>query len=425
MNETNKNVLKYSYLLIVILLYFIGFFLRENIAGGAEADFLDLTWPLISAFKINFLDTLLNYGSFGEGNLPLFHILNAYFNPFNYSQFVFQGSITAISFLNVVFFSQVIREKYKLKKIDALIYASIFLILPFFRSSAFWGITENFGWLFLILSIKYLNLYESKNYKNIFFIIFLVCFFSSLALYTRQYLVFFPIFVLIKNLIIKNYQFLKISIFYYLIFSIPGFLFLFYLGNVLKTDEGSINLLLNYHNPKFILKNLIIFSSFVCFYFFPFEIVKFLKKRKIEKNNLLFFLSIIIILLIFNFFELFDYLKLIELGGGAPLKINFILFGDNLIFYIIFSALGIFFIYNYSKISKTNLVLFFSTIIFCFPKYILQEYFEPLLIILLLSLMDHEKNFKEYLKTDKMMFICISYFLIYLISSFYFRYFLK
>ena len=105
MNETNKNVLKYSYLLIVILLYFIGFFLRENIAGGAEADFLDLTWPLISAFKINFLDTLLNYGSFGEGNLPLFHILNAYFNPFNYSQFVFQGSITAISFLNVVFFS--------------------------------------------------------------------------------------------------------------------------------------------------------------------------------------------------------------------------------------------------------------------------------------------------------------------------------
>ena len=30
-------------------------FFRENIAGGAEQDFLKFTWPLIISFKENFL----------------------------------------------------------------------------------------------------------------------------------------------------------------------------------------------------------------------------------------------------------------------------------------------------------------------------------------------------------------------------------
>ena len=163
MNKKKYIIPKYFFLIFFITSYIIGFFLRENVAGGAEQDFLNFTWPLINSFKKDLLFTIINYGTFGEGSLPLFHIINAYLNPFTFNQIIFQGSITLISLLNVLFFSQIIEKKFNLKKIDALLYSSIFLILPFFRSSAFWGITENFGWLFLLLSIKYYNLIDKNK----------------------------------------------------------------------------------------------------------------------------------------------------------------------------------------------------------------------------------------------------------------------
>ena len=154
MYKKHSSYLKYFVVSLFCASYVLGFFLRENIAGGAEKDFENFTWPLIIAFKYNFYNTLLNYGTFGEGSLPLFHIINAYFNPFSNNKFLIQGSIALISILNVHIFSIIIKNKYQLKKIDAYLYSSIFLILPFFRSSAFWGLTENFDLLFLLLSIK-------------------------------------------------------------------------------------------------------------------------------------------------------------------------------------------------------------------------------------------------------------------------------
>ena len=153
MSKKNLDSIKYIFLFFLLQFYIVGFFLRENVAGGAEKDFLNYTWPLIEAFKDQFYITLKDFRSFGEGSLPLFHILNAFLNPFTFSQISFQGSITFISLLNVIFFSQIIRDKFQIRKLDSIVYSSIFLILPFFRSSAYWGLTENFGWLFLILSI--------------------------------------------------------------------------------------------------------------------------------------------------------------------------------------------------------------------------------------------------------------------------------
>ena len=93
-----------------------GFLLRENIAGGAEDDFLNFTQPVIISFKQDFLYTIENYGSFGEGSFPLFHIINAYLNPFSFNQIYFQASIAVISTFNVIVFSEIIEEKFKLKK---------------------------------------------------------------------------------------------------------------------------------------------------------------------------------------------------------------------------------------------------------------------------------------------------------------------
>ena len=112
----NYQNLKYFFLIFFILSYVIGFFLRENIWWG-RTRFSQFYLACNFIFKKNdFYFSIKNYGSFGEGSLPLFHIINAYLNPFAFNQFAFQGSITLISLLNVIIFSQIIEKKFKLKK---------------------------------------------------------------------------------------------------------------------------------------------------------------------------------------------------------------------------------------------------------------------------------------------------------------------
>ena len=422
MKQKYKDYSKKFIILLFSLSFFVGFFLRENIAGGAEQDFLRYTWPVILAFKENFLFTILNYGSYGEGSLPLFHIINAYLNPFSENKILFQASVTLISILNVIFFSEIIEKKYNLRKLDCFVYSSIFLLLPFFRSSAFWGLTENFGWLFLILAIKYFIQFEKKETKDRKISIFFICLFSSLALYTRPYLIFFPIFIMIRSFVFKDFYMFKYAALYYLLFSIPGIVLLYLWGGTVKVGSTNSDLLLNYHNPKFIFKNIVIFSSIFIFYFLPFELSKYFKHFRFKLKKILLFSTILTILLIFNFFEYFEYLKTINLGGGTFLKLNQIL-SNKLFLFLIISSVGLTIVINYITISKNNLILFFCLLIFCFPQFILQEYFEPLILILLFGLIDLNIKNSNIFKEGKTMIIFLLYYVFYYIGSFYYRYF--
>ena len=98
------ELIKISIIFFILLSYFAGFNLRENLAGGAEEDFFQFTWPAIKGLEDNFLDSILNYGKFHEGSWPMFHLINAFLNPFTYSELTFQLSITFISILNISLF---------------------------------------------------------------------------------------------------------------------------------------------------------------------------------------------------------------------------------------------------------------------------------------------------------------------------------
>ena len=414
--------LKIFFCFLFISSYIFGFFLRENLAGGAEQDFLNFTWPLIISFKKDFLFTIINYGTFGEGSLPLFHIINAYLNPFIFNQIIFQGSITLISVINVLIFFQIIEKKYNLKKVDALLYSSIFLILPFFRSSAFWGITENFGWLFLLLSIKYYNLINKDKSSKQIKLIFLTCLFSSMALYTRPYMVFFPIFIVLKLLIEKEFSLLRYFLLFFLIFSIPGLILIHIWDGIFKLGNNEINLIKDYHNPKYVFKNLLVFSSLFLFYIVPFEISK---KIKFNTKIIFHFIIIFFTLLLLSYLGNLDYLKFIQLGGGVFLKINHILFKENLIFFLFITSIGATFIIKYLSESKKNKIIFFCLMIFCFPKIILQEYFEPLILIVLFTLMDlGQKNLNLFNQNKSVLIFC-TYFTFYYIGTFFYRYLLN
>ena len=77
-----------------------------------------------------------------------------------------------------------------------------------------------------------------------------------------------------------------------------------------------------------------------------------------KKNQILLFVSILIIIFTINFFNIFDYLENVKLGGGAFLKLNQILFNDLYLFLFI-SSIGLFKIINYIYISKENLIFIF------------------------------------------------------------------
>lgn len=424
MNTKNTDNYKYFIISVLILSYIIGFYFRENIAGGAKRDFLDWTYPAILAFKENFYQSLLNYRKIGEGSLPLFHIINAYLNPFNHSPIFFQASITVISLLNVLFFSQILNKKYKIKKIDSFFYSSLFLILPFFRSSSYWGLTENIGWLFLILAIKYFNIYELNRLKQSkkILTVFYVCLFSSLALYIRPYLIFFPAFIMLKSIFLKDSFLFKFSSIYYFILSLPGFYLIYLWDGSFNIGPNQVDLLADYHNPKFILKNSIIFASIILFYLIPFEISKMINKLEFpKKQNIVIFFFSFIILLILSYFNKLNYLIADDLGGGAFLKINNLL-SNNLFLFILISSIGVALIYDYIKISKQNLILFFCLLIYCFPKFIFQEYFEPLVIILLFTILNLKRKDLKIFKQNNTMIIFLIYFFCYYLGSFYYRY---
>ena len=88
---------KVTVICLISISFFLGYFLRENSAGGGT-EFYELSWPIIQSFKEDFLSTIKNYGSFRDYTIPFSHILNAYVNPFSNDIENFQLSITIISF---------------------------------------------------------------------------------------------------------------------------------------------------------------------------------------------------------------------------------------------------------------------------------------------------------------------------------------
>ena len=164
----NKEVLlKLFVIFLISVSFFLGYFLRENAAGGGP-EFYELSWPIIQSFKEDFLFSIKNYGSFHDYTIPFSHILNAYINPFSNDIENFQLSITIISFAIFLIFALVFKNIFKhINFVDILLASSVILLLPMFRTSAFWGKNENFGWLFFILALYLYHFKCHQIYKQL------------------------------------------------------------------------------------------------------------------------------------------------------------------------------------------------------------------------------------------------------------------
>lgn len=435
----NKNIFfKALIICLVFVSFFLGYFLRENAVGGGK-EFYFVSWPIIQSFREDFLFTIQNYTTLDIGGsmdfqIPFSHMINAYLNPFSDNIVHFQLSTTIISFTIFFIFAFVLKKAFlNINIFDILLTSSVILLLPFFRTSAFWGKNENYGWLFFILALYFFseikkNIYKDPDNRDKLIIISF-CFTSACALYARQLLFFLPISYLLYLFVNRaNRKIILISIISFSILAIPGLLVILSWMDIFKT----VNLL----NPGIfewaigpgnILKNIPILLSFFGFYFLPILIIELLNsgfKDFYSKYYKSFFLSLIIFISLSQT-NLLNYLGDYTMSGGAVLKVNYLIQKNNFHLFFVFSSLGISVLMELFKENvKNNLVILIPMIIvYCFPTYLFQEYQEPL--ILLMFFLALKTNLQKiYFKNISLSnFIFLSYFTIYLAGSIYFKHF--
>ena len=104
------------------------------------------------------------------------------------------------------------------------------------------------------------------------------------------------------------------------------------------------------------------------------------------------FMIFFLFLFFLYYFNFLEFLTMTKLGGGFFLKLNNLIFEKNYIIFILFSSFGFVYIFEYMQMNKRNIILFLSLLIYCFPKFIFQEYFEPLVLILFFTLIELKKK---------------------------------
>ena len=312
-----------------------------------------------------------------------------------------------------------------------MLLSSIILLSPFYRTSGYWGLNENYGLLSVILSLVCLSYFlkkiEIENKINQY--LYLIILFSTLSVYFDQkYLIvtmlcFFSIIFSKINIKIKLFTFLI-----YICLSIPYLILIYKWGGIvpLRTQLMNPNTITSISR----LNNLYFYhlgytTTLIAFYLFP---LLLLKKNNILKSIEVFFSSkwsyviisipLIYIFLIYNYYDFKSYtLNDYWVGLGVVHKSALILF-SNVNYQEIYTYFAFFFswivIYLYIERNYTDyLIIIFFYILSLIIWPLMQEYFDP--IILILALMTFKTKIKLNLYNVLFVFF---YFLTFLIISY-------
>ncbi len=379
MLKFGKNTLSYFLIVFIVISYFFGFYIREISNGAGHLDLELHIWKIVTDLRQNYFETIRNYQSYSEATFPFFHSFQSFFNPATNNIYYCLNNTIFNLFIIFVFYKFL-----KLKNIEfennfvIILVSLIFLLSPWFRSSSYWGMTENFAYLFLIPSLYFLDLLIKKRIsfnENLLLTILI-----SLTLYARQQYLFLAVFHILILLINNDKKNFFYTIIIYFILSIPGFYVLYIWGgfsDLSQTTSASNNL-----DIENIILNIPKISSLFFFYCIPLIIINFSNFLKIclSKKYILTFIPIILIKLI-----LFNDLSYPDKGGGFIVKFtqfflfndpNFLIFISSALFAFILSVLNL---NNY----KYFLILPLIYLNFGITEFLYQEWFDPLYLILI------------------------------------------
>ena len=357
--------------------FFFGFYLDENSAGAGTytGDFQHI-WKNLQIFLNNDILSSLSNSEYSDSRTPISYIIHKLFNPFVETEINFRRSVFAISLIIPFLFYVCLKKRFiHNENLLLLLLTSVIFLSPYFRTSSFWGLGENYGLIFLLLSFLLLKSFLStvkKNGATAYINIFLLTITSSLCLYFDQKLIIIPIICLFQILYsAKPLQLKLFSILSYVILSLP-YLYLIYLwGSLIPPDATESRKL----GQKIFLDHIGYTLTIIAFYLLP---ILFFKIRNIR-----------------NSFQEF-ILKKDILGKGYISKISLIIF-ESPIYIKIFTYISFFISYiiilfyinkNYVELFTFLYFIFLSLIIW--P--ILQEYFDPILILLVFTFFNSNLN---------------------------------
>lgn len=434
----SKMILKKSYKNYFILfisfftfsLFFLGFFLRENSAGagGYTGDFGHV-WNNLLLFKnIGLWEGLDATAGIGENKYkssrpPLVYILNAYFNPFSNSKESYITSIFFFSIFTFISFFSTLKKRYdkELDNSSIILVSSIILLSPYFRTSSYWGLEENFGIFTSLISVFFFKKIQLKNFLNIKIDLFLLALFSSAAVYFGQNLIIIPLYFFLNIVLNSQVDVLKKFqlFFYYTIFSIPFFYLILIWGNILPAVDSEARETLS----KLSFNHIGYSLTIIAFYIFPFL---FLKEKNILEICLEKFKNYKIIFILLLFIVGFYFINIISplerepLGNGVIYKF-FLLFFKNFIiskyFLYLSFIISVIIILLYVDDNRDYFLISYlvlsSTIIA--PLY--QEYFDPILLIMLLLFF----YTKIIFSIKKLLFLYSYFFIFFIVANVYYK----
>tara|TARA_B110000971_G_C20015590_1_gene503770 strand:+ start:665 stop:1948 length:1284 start_codon:yes stop_codon:yes gene_type:complete len=386
-------------LIFFLFAFFIfGFYVDENSAGaGLYSGDLIHIWKNQKTFNNYTLQEALNFTAvydpqhYQSSKMPLSYILNKFLNPFAVTIEGLRKSVFFISCFVPFFLYLTLKNKYSEidKPLIGLISSFIFLS-PYFRTTGYWGLEENYGILAITLSYYFFyNLMSvNENIKKNILTIFFLTLFSSTCVYFDQKLVIIPLICFLSIIFSKKHFNLKIlTSFFFIIFALPCFYIIYLWGSVLPASD-SIHRNIGVIHPEHIAYTITI----IAFYLLP---LIFLKKEKIEtifKNFFLskFNLSLIAVLSLYIIYLIFfSKLVLPVLGGGVIPKLSLMLFDDRVIqniFLLFFTVCSFLVILTFlNKNFHDFLIIFFFIILSIIIDPIYQEYFDPLIVLLALT----------------------------------------
>ena len=227
-------------------------------------------WCVLEFFLKQDLATSLANPEYHDSRPPTSYILHEALNPFVEDKINFRRSVFFISLLVPILFYFCLKQKFNNKEnLLLILLSSVVFLSPYFRTSAFWGLQENYGLIFLLLtflSTRFLN-EDNNQFAYIKYIkLFTITFLSSACIYFDQKLIIIPTICFFE--IISSKQLIKFKIFStfcYFIFSLPYIYLITIWGSLIPSNPASSRNFLE----VFYFDHLGYASTMIAFYLLP------------------------------------------------------------------------------------------------------------------------------------------------------------
>ena len=387
----STNLISIISITFAVISFFYGFYIDEISmgAGGYNGDFVFVT-KSIDLFSNNSIKDSILLFSETSNRPPLIYILHQLFNPFFTDELNFRRSVFIISLSIPILFFLCLKEKFKnTDRVLLILLSSVILFNPFVRNSAYWGLEENYAIITSLVSfLFYLKIFnqENPNSEIKIYKIFALTFSSALSVYFDQKFILIPLICFLNIFFGSFSRYTKIlTISFYIFFAIPYLFLIKIWGGIFPTNIYQIGSQFYFHHLGFAL-------TIIAFIFFPFLIFEMnnienkIKKFFINKKFLWLLLPIITYIFFLTFFYENSFFNDKLDGGGIIKKLSFIFFDEltfRKIFIYLFFILSWFLIFFLIKSIQDKFVLIYFLIIAFITKPFYQEYFDPIIFILI------------------------------------------